>query len=101
MRPRKSWVWSASIIAALAGSSLSEAAEPSSVRLTPLVADVINPPHAVPGSDRRTHLVYEIRIANATDKRISLKRIAAIDGRAGTTLAALGAREIGGRFSLG
>jgi Peptidase family M23 len=98
-------VWSASIAAALAGSISAGAAEPrsvsSSVRLTPLVADVLNPPHAVPGSDRRTHLVYEIRIANATDKRISLKRIAVIDGRAGTTLATLGAKEIGSRFSLG
>jgi peptidase M23-like protein len=101
MRPRKALVWSASIVAALAGSSLSAAAEANSVSLTPLVADVLNPPHAVPGSDRRTHLVYEIRIANTTDKRISLKRIVVLDSRAGTTVATLGAREIGGRFSLG
>ena len=98
-------IWSASIAAALAGSICTGGAEPSSVsssvRLTPLVADVLNPPHAVPGSDRRTHLVYEIRIANATDKRVSLKRIAVVDGRAGTTLATMGAKEIGGRFSLG
>ena len=96
-------IWSASIAAALAGSICTGGAEPSSVsssvRLTPLVAYVLNPPHAVPGSDRRTHLVYEIRIANATDKRVSLKRIAVVDGRAGTTLATMGAKEIGGRGS--
>ena len=101
MRPCKALIWSASIVVALAGSSPSEAAGPSGVSLTPLVADVLNPPHAVPGSDHRTHLVYEIRIANATDKRISLKRIAVLDGRAGATLATLDAKAIGGRFSLG
>jgi hypothetical protein len=99
MRTCKALIWAASIAAVLAGSSF--AAEPDSVHLTPLVADVLSPPHAVPGSDRRTHLVYEIRVANATDKRISLKRIAVVDGRAGTILATLGVTEIGGRFSLG
>ena len=101
MRLCKALILPASIAAALAGSSFAGAAEPGSVRLTPLVGDVLNPPHAVPGSDGRTHLVYEIRVSNATDKRISLKRLAAIDGRAGTTLAALDAKAIGGRFSLG
>ena len=99
MHAFKASIWSACVAAALAGSSF--AAEPGGVHLTPLVADVLNPPHAVPGSDRRTHLVYEIRVANATSKRISLKRITAVDGRAGTTLATLNAAEIGGRFSLG
>jgi hypothetical protein len=99
MRPCKALVWSASIAAALAGTGFANAAEPGSVRLTPVVADVLKPPHAVPGSDRRTHLVYEIRIANATDKRISLRDIAVIDGQ--TTLATLGAKDIGSRFSLG
>src|ERR1700737_1103282 len=88
-----------SIAAVLASASF--AAEPESVHLTPLVADVLSPPHAVSGEDRRMHLGYEIRLANATDKRISLKRIAVADGRAGTTLATLGATEIAGRFSLG
>jgi hypothetical protein len=99
MRVFKSLIRPAAIAAVLAGSSF--AAEPGSVQLTPLVADVLSPPHAVPGSDRRTHLVYEIRVANATDKRISLKRIAVVDGRLDTTLATLDTDKIGGRLSLG
>src|SRR5262245_55944508 len=77
------------------------AAEPGAAQLTALVADVLAAPHAVRGSDGRTHLVYEIRIANTTDGRVSLKRIVVLDGRSGTTLATLDAQAIGGRFSLG
>jgi hypothetical protein len=76
-------------------------AQSSAEQLTPLVADVLAAPHAVRGSDGRTHLVYEIRIANTTDARVSLKRIAVLDGRSGTTMATLDAQAIGGRFSLG
>src|SRR5215471_13229647 len=77
------------------------AAEPGAAQLTALVADVLAAPHAVRGSDGRTHLVYEIRIANTTDGQVSLKRIAVLDSRSGTTLATLDAKAIGGRFSLG
>jgi hypothetical protein len=99
MRVFKSLIRPTAIAAVLAGTSF--AAEPGSVQLTPFVADVLSLPHAVPGSDQRTHLVYEIRLANATDKRISLKRIAVVDGRLGTTLATLDTAKIGGRLSLG
>src|SRR5262249_39663296 len=54
----------AAVVSVLAASSWMAAAEPSHPQLTPIVADVLAPPHAVPGSDGRTHLVYEIRIAN-------------------------------------
>jgi len=101
MHASKALTWVVSILPALVGSMSAGAAEPSSPQLTPLVANVMAPPHAVPGSDQRIHLVYEIRVANATNGRMRLDRIAAIDAQAGTTLATLDAASIGARFSLG
>jgi peptidase M23-like protein len=101
MRPFKALIWLATIATTFAGSGRADAAEPGNPQLTPLVADVLTPPHAVPGSDRRTHLVYEIRLANVTTGRIGLKRIAVADGRGGTTIATLGPEAIAGRLSLG
>jgi hypothetical protein len=91
----------AAVAAILAASSWVAAAEPSHLQLTPIVADVLAPPHAVAGSDGRTHLVYEIRIANVTDTRIALRRIAVLDARRGATLATLDAQAIAGCLSLG
>jgi Peptidase family M23 len=97
----KGLIWPVAIAGSLAGSCHVDAAEPASPQLTPLVADVLAPPHAVLGSDRRTHLVYEIRIANVTKSRIALKRIAVLDLQAGMTIATLDTQAIAGRFSLG
>ncbi|HEY4250679.1 MAG TPA: hypothetical protein VGM87_05750, partial [Roseomonas sp.] len=36
--------------------------------LTPLVGEVMAAPRLVPGSDLRRHLVYEVRLANVTDR---------------------------------
>jgi Peptidase family M23 len=80
------------------GAGLAQSVGP---QLTPLVADVMWAPRAFPGSDRRTHLVYEIRIANVTLGRMTLKRVAAFDARTGAALATLDAHAIGGRLSLG
>jgi hypothetical protein len=91
----------AAVVAVLAAPGSMAGAEPSQPQLTPLVADVLAPPHAVPGSDGRTHLVYEIRIANVTNTRIALRQIAVLDAPRGATLATLGAEAIGGRLSLG
>src|SRR5437588_8127719 len=74
MQLMKGSIWLAAIGASLAGSCHVDAVEPAGPQLTPLVADVLAPPHAVLGSDRRTHLVYEIRIANVTKSRIALRR---------------------------
>jgi len=74
-------------------------AQPSS-QLTPLAADVLAPPQAVRGSDGAKHLVYEVRIANLTDKRFTLKQIEVLDAR-GATLRQLNAQTIGTRLSLG
>jgi hypothetical protein len=37
--------------------------------LTPLVLEVLTPPHPVPGSDRLFHLVYELQVTNASGLR--------------------------------
>lgn len=101
MHPFKALIWLAAIAATFAGAWRAHAAEPGNPRLTPLVADVLAPPRAFPGSDGRTHLVYEIRIANVTNGRIGFKRMAVVDGQAGTTIATLDANAIAGRLSLG
>ena len=36
--------------------------------LTPLIGEVLSPPRPVPGSDGRTHLVYELRLSNVMDR---------------------------------
>jgi hypothetical protein len=89
------------ILVACCGAGPVAAAEPDAAQLTALVADVLAAPHAVRGSDGRTHLVYEIRIANTTDGQVRLKRIAVLDSRSGTALATLDAQAIAARFSLG
>lgn len=97
----KASIWLAFMIAICLGSRLAGASEPSHPQPTPIVADVMNAPHAVLGSDRRVHLVYEVRIANTTSKRITLKRVAIVANQAGAELATMGTEEIGRRLSLG
>jgi hypothetical protein len=58
-------IWSAAVVAIFLGSNWSGAAGPVDLELTPLVADLLAAPHAVRGSDRRMHLVYEIRTSPA------------------------------------
>jgi peptidase M23-like protein len=94
-------IWPAVVVAIFLGSNWAGAGGPVDLELTPLVADVLAAPHAVRGSDRRMHLVYEIRIANVTGVRIRLQRIAAVDARTGATVGSLDSQAIGGRFSLG
>ena len=101
MRAIKALIWLTTIVTTFAGLHRADAAASSGPQLTPLVADVLTPPHAVRGSDGRTHLVYEIRVANVTKGRINLRRIAVVDGQAGTTVATVGAEVIARRFSLG
>ena len=68
--------------------------------ITPLAADVLTVPQAVPGSDSARHLVYEVRIENLTDQRFTLNQIDVLDEH-GATLQHLNAQTIAARFSLG
>jgi murein DD-endopeptidase MepM/ murein hydrolase activator NlpD len=101
MQELKALLGLVAMLVAYFGAGSAAPAEPGAVQLTALVADVLAAPHAVRGSDGRTHLVYEIRIANTTPGRVSLKRIIVLDSRSGATMATLDAQAIGGRFSLG
>jgi hypothetical protein len=101
MHAFKALIWFASVVMVCFGADWAGAAEPAALQLTPLVADVLAAPHAVRGSDGRMHLVYEIRVANVTGGRFSLRRIAVVDAKVGTTIATLGAEAIAGRLSLG
>jgi hypothetical protein len=87
------------LLPALAAAPLA-AQHPGQPQLTPLIAEVLAPPRAVRGSDELDHLVYEIRIANLTDARFTLRRVVVL-GERDTTLAQLDAHAIGTRLSLG
>jgi hypothetical protein len=69
--------------------------------MTPLVADVLAAPRAVPMSDGRKHLVYELRLSNVLDGRFDLRRLVVRDGRSKRPLLALDREAIGQRLSLG
>ncbi len=73
------------------------AAEPV---LTPLVAEVLATPRPAIGSDEQRHLVYEVRLSNATASRIELRTVEVVDGT-GKVLLSLGRDGIATRFSIG
>lgn len=75
-----------------------QAVEP---RLTPLVAEVVAPPHLVPGSDGKRHLVYELAVTNVTGGDASLEKLAVVDPESGTVLATLGPDELAERVTPG
>lgn len=78
------------------------AAQPSAGPvLTPLVAEVIAPPHLVPGSDGRRHLVYELALTNVTGGSARLEKLAIIDADTGATVSELGPAELAKRATPG
>lgn len=76
----------------------SRAEEP---QLTPLLGEVLAPPHAVLGSDGRQHLVYELRLANVTGGGAELVSLEILDAASGAPLATLDAAALATRLSLG
>ena len=82
-----------------------ETAQPSSATPgpigVPLIGDVLSPPRVVPMSDGRDHLVYELRLANVTNGRLDLKRLAVVDGGSGKPLLVMDRDAIGQRLTLG
>lgn len=77
------------------------AAAAAGLQVTPLVGEVLWAPHPVPGSDGRTHLVYELRIANVTPGTATLQQVDVVDAATGATLTALDHDAIAGRLSIG
>jgi hypothetical protein len=69
--------------------------------MTPLVARVLFPPQAVPGSDGKRHLVYELDLANASPAATALKKIEVLEADTATTLLTLDRDDIARRLSVG
>lgn len=70
-------------------------------KLTPMIAEVIAPPHLVPGSDGRRHLVYELAVTNGTGGAATVEALAVVDADTGARIAELGADELAARVTPG
>jgi hypothetical protein len=70
-------------------------------KITPLVAQVIAPPHVVPGSDGKRHIVYELALTNITGGNVRLDKIQVIDPDSKATLEVLGPEELAKRVTPG
>jgi hypothetical protein len=70
-------------------------------RLTPLVAEVLAPPWLFPGSDGMRHLVWELRLANATPAPGRLDSVTVRDAATDAPLLRLEGAALAARFGLG
>lgn len=86
------------IAAALPAAAQSPVPDPV---MTPLVADMLFPPQAVPGSDGRRHLVYELGLANASPAATALQKIEVLEAGTKKTLLTLDREDIARRLSIG
>lgn len=94
-------IWTLSAFLLLAWLPSGARAADDNVQLTPLVAEVIAPPHVVLGSDDKRHIVYELALTNITPGNVRLEKLAVIDPGNGATLATLGADELAERVTPG
>jgi hypothetical protein len=92
------WLLSALLFCAALASGARAADGP---RLTPLTAEIIAPPHAVPGSDGKGHIVYEVALTNITGGDVRLEKIAVVDPDSGAILATLGPDQLAERVTPG
>jgi hypothetical protein len=88
------------IVAALPLAVAARSPAPDPV-LTPIVADTMYPPQAVPGSDGRLHLVYELGLANVAPAVAEFLKVEVLDAGSGDTLLTMEREEIGRRLSIG
>lgn len=84
------------LAAALAGPAAAE-----SIRPGPVVMEVPSAPVAVPGSDGRTHLTYELRIDNISSLQLNAASLRIQDARTGRTLRRVQGRELAADIQLG
>lgn len=66
----------ATVVSVLAGQSAAAAPTDLSKDIA-LVGEVLTAPRAVPGTDKRTHLAYEILLRNEADRPVRLDRVQA------------------------
>lgn len=69
--------------------------------LTPLTGEVLSPPRLVPGSDGRRHLVWELKLANATPAAGQLHAVTIRDAATDAALLRLDGAALAQRFGLG
>lgn len=84
--------------AAFSSGPLAAADDP---KLTPLVVEIIAPPHVVPGSDGKRHLVYELAVTNITGGALRFEQLKVIDPASQATLEVLGPDELAKRVTPG
>ncbi|MFC7009398.1 hypothetical protein [Halalkalicoccus salilacus] len=65
---------------------------------TPLIAEVLYAPIPFPGSDGRTHLVYELKTTNFTSGRVTIEGLEIVDADTGEAVHVLDAEEVAGRL---
>jgi hypothetical protein len=90
-----------SILAPLSAAFSSAAPAAEDPKLTPLVAEVIAPPHVVAGSDGKRHIVYELAVTNVTGGDVRVDKLKVIDPASKATLAVLGPDELAKRVTPG
>jgi hypothetical protein len=67
----------------------------------PVVMEVPSAPVAVPGSDGRTHLVYELRIDNISTVQLNASALRIVDAGSGATLRRITGRALAQDIQLG
>lgn len=69
--------------------------------LTPVTLAVLAAPRILPGSDGRFHVVYELRIDNATPLQVDLRSVDVVAADTGRVVARLDTEAVAGRFAVG
>jgi hypothetical protein len=84
------------------GAAAQPQAQPhAAAEATPVVLDILSPPWAFAGSDGRRHLVYELRMSNATPEAIRLTGVDVINAQTQQPIAVFPAGAIATRFAIG
>lgn len=94
-------IWFISTLVLLSAAIPSSAHASDNPKLTPLIAQIIAAPHAVPGSDGKRHIVYELALTNITGGAVRFEKLEVVDPDSGATLAELGPDELAKRVTPG
>jgi murein DD-endopeptidase MepM/ murein hydrolase activator NlpD len=80
-----------------AASGADQASTPAA-ELTPVVGSVLYAPVPFEGSDGRTHLVYELEVANFTSGRVVIDRMNVLDASSGDPVLRMDSAAVAGRL---
>jgi hypothetical protein len=68
--------------------------------ITPLIGSVAFPPIPFPGSDGKTHLVYELSVTNFSSGATTVDGVTVLDADSGTVVEELDSEQVGQRLQL-